>query len=420
MTDLHLREGDPPIVCGLDAVLVEHLVAAGVVSATPLGDGRCELRAMQKVGVVRVAAVTVWIKPKIEISRLLWLLGWSNRAVFEAPGPVSLGPSEDIVSALAEAFCSQAERALQTGLLQGYVDVDGSHSVLRGRLRAGDQLRRRFGLPVPLLVRYDDYLVDIPENQIIKAAATRLATIPGITGPVRARLRSLRGLLADVSNCASRGPLPVWHPTRLNARYHDALSLAQIVLSNGSIEHEPGQIRLDGFLVDLYQVFENFVTSSLSARLEQLGGRCQSQDRYTLDEESRIDIRPDLLWRIDGRTAAVIDAKYKAEKPAGFPQADLYQALAYATAYRLDEAHLVYAKGNEAAQRWTVRNSGVRITAHALDLDQPSEHILEQMDALAALIAQPAEAHRPEAWLDPTRSDGLLSRPGAGGHLAGR
>lgn len=392
MTDLHLREGDPPTVCELDGVLVERLVTGGVVSASPVSAGRWELRATQKVGVVRVGAVTVWIRPKIAIAQLLWLLGWSRRAVFEAPGPVSLELSADLVPALAEAFCAQAERALQAGLLQGYVDVEGSHSVLRGRLRAGDQLRRRFGLPVPLLVRYDDHLVDVPENQIIKAAATRLATIPGIGGPVRARLRNIRGLLADVSSLASPQTLPVWYPTRLNARYHDVLWLAQIVLMNGSIEHEPGRIRLDGFLVDLYQVFENFVTSSLGAALEQRGGRCQSQDRFTLDEESRIDIRPDLVWRIAGRAAAVVDAKYKAEKPAGFPQADLYQALAYATAYQLDEAHLVYAKGNEAAQRWTVRNAGVRITAHALDLDQPPTQILEQVDTLAARIAQPIKA----------------------------
>lgn len=392
MTDLHLREGDPPVVCELDGALVERLVDAGVAIATPLGASRWQLRAAGKVGVVRIGSVTVWVKPKITIDRLLWLLGWSRKAVFGAPGPVSLETSVELVPALAEAFCAQAERALQAGLLQGYVDVDGSHAVLRGRLRTGDQLRRRFGLPVPLLLRYDDHLVDIPENQIIKGAASRLANMPGISGPVRTRLRSLRGLLADVSDPASYGQRPTWHPTRLNARYHDALWLAEIVLTNGSIEHEPGRIRLDGFLVDLYQVFEDFVTSSLGAALSQLGGRCQAQDRFTLDEESRIDIRPDLVWWVEGRAAAVVDAKYKAEKPAGFPQADVYQALAYATAYNLEEAHLVYAKGNEAAQQWTVRNAGVRIVAHALDLEQPAQGILEQVDAVAARISGPVSA----------------------------
>ncbi len=70
---------------------------------------------------------------------------------------------------------------------------------MRGRLCVGDQLRRQYGLPVPLLVRYDDYLVDIPENQILKAAATTLLMLPGVTREIRNRLRILRGFLIDVS-----------------------------------------------------------------------------------------------------------------------------------------------------------------------------------------------------------------------------
>ena len=88
---------------------------------------------------------------------------------------------------------------------------------------------------------------------------------------------------------------------------------------------------------------------------------------------------------------------FKAEKPAGFPQADLYQALAYAIAYRLDETHLVYAKGNETARTWTVRGSRVRITAHTLDLNQPPELIREQMDQLAAVIAS-RSINTPLTW----------------------
>jgi 5-methylcytosine-specific restriction enzyme subunit McrC len=64
-----------------------------------------------------------------------------------------------------------------------------------------------------------------------------------------------------------------------------------------------------------------------------------------------------------------LDAKYKAEKPSGFPDADLYQMLAYCPALRLRRGHLVYAKGNEAADHHVVRNSGVEIVQHVLDLE---------------------------------------------------
>ena len=112
-----------------------------------------------------------------------------------------------------------------------------------------------------------------------------------------------------------------------------------------------------------------------------------AQHRYSLDEEGAIDIRPDLIWKVGEQFLAVIDAKYKAERVAGFPQADIYQAVAYATAYGLDRAHLVYAQGNEAASTWTVRNAGVKITAHTLNLGATPGEILEEIRAVAQRVA---------------------------------
>jgi 5-methylcytosine-specific restriction enzyme subunit McrC len=92
---------------------------------------------------------------------------------------------------------------------------------------------------------------------------------------------------------------------------------------------------------------------------------------------------------------AVVDAKYKAEKPAGYPNADLYQLLAYCTVLGLRHGHLVYAKGNENPARHVVRGSGVEIFCRAIDLDQPPDLLLAQMSDLAEKIA----ASRPGAWV---------------------
>ena len=68
--------------------------------------------------------------------------------------------------------------------------------------------------------------------------------------------------------------------------------------------------------------------------------------------------------------AAVVDAKYKAEKPSGFPQADLYQLLAYCTVLGLHVGHLVYARGNEDPRVHSVVGADVSIHCHTLDLAQ--------------------------------------------------
>jgi 5-methylcytosine-specific restriction enzyme subunit McrC len=384
---VELEEAGDPVTVALDDQIVDWLVEHRMVAAQYRQSGEWELTAARKVGVVRVGDVTLRVTPKVAVSRLVWMLGWAQKAGWQSGGPVELDESADLVAALAEAFARQAERALQRGLLYGYKTVDADLAVLRGRIRTDDQLRRRFGLPVPLAVRFGDHLADIAENQILRAAATRLLRLPGVGLATRARLRSLRALLEGVADLPGGRPWPVWRATRLNARYHDALRLAEVVLASRAFEVDPGRLRVDGFMVDMYQLFEDFVTATLSTALQDHGGRCTAQDRHSLDDEELIPVRPDLLWRVGGHIRAVVDAKYKAEKLSGFPQSDLYQVAAYATAYGLDRAHLVYAKGHELARSWTVRNSGVRITAHALDLESPPALVLASIRGVANQIA---------------------------------
>ncbi len=96
---------------------------------------------------------------------------------------------------------------------------------------------------------------------------------------------------------------------------------------------------------------------------------------------------PDKDVRVS-RPTCVVDAKYKAEKPGGFPHADLYQLLAYCTALRLPVGHLVYAKGNEQGRTHDVAGTHVTIRAHTLDLAAPPSDLLAEVDSLATRIAE--------------------------------
>jgi 5-methylcytosine-specific restriction enzyme subunit McrC len=94
------------------------------------------------------------------------------------------------------------------------------------------------------------------------------------------------------------------------------------------------------------------------------------------------------VWYRHGAPAAVADAKYKAESPSGYPNADLYQMLAYCTALGLPRGHLIYAKGAGDAVRHVVREAGVEILGHALGLDCQPEILLSQVNGLPGFLAQ--------------------------------
>ncbi len=366
------------------------LAVSGVVTAVPSAyrQGIWVVGPAGKVGAAQIGDIEIRIKPKVEIARLLFLLGYAQHAAAWQPDTVPVAEAADLVPIVAQALWRQTERAIHQGLLPGYILVEESSQVLRGRLRESEQLHRHHGLPLPLEIRHDEFTTDIPENRILRTACERMLAVPRVDAESQRMLRRLLRDFSEVTPISRGDPAPEWQPSRLNARYHSALRLAELVLRATSVEHESGGIAINGFLLDMPKLFEDFVTTALRESLvATYGGRVQGQERNYLDEASQVVLRPDIVWKIRGSVVAVVDAKYKAEKPAGYPNADLYQLLAYCTVLGLPNGHLVYAKGNEEPARHVVRRSGVEISCHAVDLSLAPEMLMSQMRDLARTIA---------------------------------
>lgn len=371
--------------CGLAEVARDPLTRRWRVRADP---------AAGKVGIARFGrgadAVEVRVIPKVPIKRLLFLVGYASHGIDGLnwrDEEVDVGQAEDVLPAVAHAFARVAERALRQGVLLGYRETEESATVVRGRIRMADQWRRHYTLPLPVEIRFDDYTVDIPENQILLAAAGRLIRQPGVPAGTRAMLRHLLTRLDGVSRVIPGHSLPAWAPTRLNARYHTALSLAELILRGNAYEIDDGrEIRADGLILQAWKIFEDFVTTALGEALRRHGGRTRRQDpRHHLDKAHAFQLFPDLVYErrdANGRQAtyAVIDAKYKAAGPA---RDDMYQMLAYCTVLGLRTGHLI-SPGNLAGPRvHQISRSDIEIVAHNLDLNRPPGELLDQVAALA-------------------------------------
>ncbi|MEW2074580.1 restriction endonuclease [Streptomyces sp. NPDC013433] len=395
---VELVEHAPAVGVALPDGVGRALAALRIVDAAPdpYSSGRWSLRAGSKVGAVTVTVpghgdpLTVRITPKVPIARLFFLLGYSlDPAGAWREGEVDVAEHQEVLPALAHAVERQVDRALRQGLLQGYRVTEETSPVVRGRIREAEQIRRRFGATLPVEVVYDDFTTDIAENRILRTAVERLLRLPGVPREVRRRLLHQRARLADVTVLVRGRPLPEWRPSRLNARYHHALRLARAVLEDASPEHGPGGLRVEGFLFDMNKLFEDFVTVALREALRGSGYVARFQDPLHLDEARAIRMKPDLvLHGPDRAPCAVADAKYKVERPGGYPDADLYQMLAYCTALGLDEGHLVYAKGNADHAAHRVRHAGIVLHQHALDLDQDPAGLLADVAEVAARLVR--------------------------------
>jgi 5-methylcytosine-specific restriction enzyme subunit McrC len=367
-----------------------RLANSDAVSATPLQSGRNRWRitSARKVGTVRVGDIEIYIKPKLTIARLLFLAGYAQNGVAWQAPTVSLAEAPGLVPAFAQILWRQVEQAIHQGLLPGYVMLEETLPMLRGRLRESAQLHGHHGLPLPLEICHDEFTFDIPENQILRAACECMLAVPRIDAESQRMLRYLLRSFTGVSPLNTGEPLPDWQPTRLNTRYHTALRLAGLVLRFTSPEHGRGDVQANGFLLDMPGLFEDFITVALREALTSAhGGLLADQDTHHLDDSGIVKLRPDLVWKLGGTPAAVIDAKYKAEKNTRYPNADLYQMLAYCTVLGLRSGHLIYAKGNEEPAHHFVRGSGIEIVCHAIDLDTEPEALLAQIRDLAEEIA---------------------------------
>lgn len=385
MRHLTLRELAPAEPCELSDAEALALESLELATLTREASGTWLVAAGTKVGTVRLGDLQVTVSPKLPISRLVFLMGYSVAGAYWRDHDVELASEDDLVEALAHAFRRRAASALDQGLLQGYRTVQASLPVLRGRILVADQISRRSGVLMPLEVTYDDFTVDIAENRILLTACLRLLRVPGVPAEVRTGLHRLRLLLADVTPLTAREPLPFWRPSRLNTRYQPALRLAELILRGDSFEQRAGPLAVSGFVVDMWRVFEDFVTTALAEALARYGGAASVQHRAHLDVRRAVDLRPDFVWMRDGAISLVVDAKYKAEKPAGFPQADLYQLLAYCTVLGLPEGHLIYAAG-EQPQSHQIVGASIAIHCHTLDLDVAPAVLLAEIGALAATI----------------------------------
>ena len=390
MKPVELDELGPGVERLLTPEQGRSLAGSGVVTAAPslYSPGVWQIGPAGKVGAARVGGIEVHIKPKVPIARLLFLVGYALHAAAWRTETVPVAEAADLIPVVAQALWRQTERAIGQGLLPGYILAEESSQVLRGRLRESEQLRRHHGLPLPLEIQYDEFTIDIPENRILQTACERMLSVPLVDAESQRMLRRLLRDFSDVTPLHRGEQIPGWQATRLNALYHAALRLAELVLRATSVEHEFGTVAINGFLLDMPRLFEDFVTVALrEALVSAYGGRVDDQDQNHFDEAGQVHLRPDIVWKVRGSAVAVIDAKYKAEKPAGYPNADLYQLLAYCTVLGLRSGHLVYAKGNEGSARHVVRRSGIEIFCHAVDLDQEPGLLISQMCDLAQTIA---------------------------------
>ena len=343
------------------------------------------------IGAFESGGLSVSIRPKLAIDRVLFLASYAMGAFkLREMDRFDYADARTLVEAMALALAAAARRAFAGGLIHGYRTEEEAAHTVRGRIRIDEQIRRRFGVPVPIEVRYDEFTEDVTANRLVKAAAARVGRLRLSLKRSRDGLHWIAARLENVSLVEFPATaVPEVAFDRLNEHYREVVALARLVLRHGSFEAARGGVRAQGFLIDMNRVFQDFVTQALreSLRLPAHVFRSDTAIKPTfLDEADRIRLMPDLSWWESGTCTFVGDAKYKRIVDDRVPNADLYQLLAYATALDLPGGLLIYAEGETAPATHMVRYAGKRLEVAALDLSGSPAQLLARIDELSERV----------------------------------
>ena len=348
-------------------------------------DGEYHLRSSSTVGAVELADLSVLIQPKIGIPKLLSMACYALGA-YKSQEQRLFDFEEDqtLPDTLALALSAAARQAFSRGLLHDYLTREEALYTVRGRIRFDDQIRHRFGIPMPIEVRYDEFTDDILANRLVKAATARLGGMRLRSQRARRGLGWIAGILDNISpvEFASKD-VPDVRFDRLNEHYRGVVELSRLILRHSAFESGRGQVRASGFLMDMNMVFQDFVTVALHEALGVSADAFRERTIDSLDRGGQVRLRPDLVWKEGPTYVFVGDAKYKRIRDERVPNADLYQLLAYATALDLPGGMLIYAEGEADPVVHEVRYSGKRLEVAALDLSGPLEEVLERVDQIA-------------------------------------
>ncbi len=341
------------------------------------------------VGAVEIGDLSVLIRPKIGIPQLLSLACYAM-GVFTSQEERSFDFEEEqaLPDVLALALAVAARRAFSRGLLHGYRTEEEALHTVRGRIRFADQIRQRFGIPLPVEVRYDEFTDDIKENRLVKAAAMRLGGMRLRSQEARKDLGRVAATLENVSLTEfSPKDVPEVRFDRLNEHYRGVVGLSRLILRHSAFESTRGAVRATGFLMDMNVLFQEFVTVALREALGVSEHVFLEKNINPLDDGGKIKLRPDLTWWHGGKCLFVGDAKYKVAD-GRIHHDDLYQLLAYVTALDLPGGLLIYAQGETDTATYDVRDSDKRLEVAALDLRGSLDAVLARVDGLADRIRE--------------------------------
>ena len=322
-----------------------------------------ELKSNKYVGVIHYEGNKINLLPKIffdaekeyqtnEVNQIqnhiLWWLSYCRKIKFPNYQS-SLGSAKsDFFEVLIYLFSKYTRELLNSSIYQQYEEVNRELSFIKGRLNTNEYINENLskGKWHKLNCTFDAFVFDNEFNRIIKYVTTLLFNVTS-SQDSKKNLREILFILDEVSDeraTAEQCSRISFNP--MFGEFETVRDYCQLFLANCISFDYKNDLKLFAFLLPMEYVFEDFIFGFIDKELDNIMVKSQRSDTY-LDEGKVFNLKPD-LWLKTEYKSLIADTKYKVvysddkDPKKGISQNDLYQMLAYAVRFEVDEIILFY------------------------------------------------------------------------------
>lgn len=364
-----------------------------------------ELKSNKYVGVIHYEGNKINLLPKIffdsekdystnEVNQIqnhiLWWLSYCRKIKFPNY-QASLGSAKsDFFEVLIYLFSKYTRELLNSSIYQQYEEVNRELSFIKGRLNTNEYINENLskGKWHKLNCTYDAFVFDNEFNRIIKYVTTLLFNVTS-SQDSKKNLREILFILDEVSDeraTAEQCSRISFNP--MFGEFETVRDYCQLFLTNCISFDYKNDLKLFAFLLPMEYIFEDFIFGFIDKELEEVTAKAQRSDTY-LDEGKAFNLKPDLWLKTDHKSL-IADTKYKIvysdekDPKKGISQNDLYQMLAYAVRFEVNEIILFYPntikQGQEEETELTIKDAladGKEISIRAFQLPIINRELLE-------------------------------------------
>lgn len=311
-----------------------QITSKGIVAQNYVGliqlDSGCQFQIMPKIELADRDGVDR--TNKIFMEMLSSLKSFSSKSFNHANVQIN---KMNIFEIFIFMYVEHVERLIKHGLKSSYEVIEENSPFFKGKLQVTKHIKANLANKASFYVEHDEFLLNRPENRLIKASLhklLRLTTNNDNERRIRQALASFEEVKESTNYSSDFDKVIIDRNTK---EYEILMLWSKVILFNQNFTPFSGTSNAISLLFPMEKIFESYVAEKMKRIFSPYDWEIspQNQTRYLFDIPKMFALIPDIVARKNGQTI-ILDTKWKKLNPNsknkyGITSSDMYQMYIY-------------------------------------------------------------------------------------------